>query len=96
MLGGKQKRHLRSLGHSLKPVVMIGRKDLDDNLIAETRAALACHELIKVKLMEGCNLDRHEASSMLAESTGSEVAQLLGKTFLLYRAADDKPVIVLP
>ncbi|CAH2030659.1 ribosome assembly RNA-binding protein YhbY [Trichlorobacter ammonificans] len=95
MLTGKQKRHLRSLGHGLKPVVLIGKKEIDDHLVAETVAALACHELIKVKVLENCGLDRHEASELLAEATSSEVAQVLGKTFLLYRPAE-KPVIVLP
>lgn len=95
MLTGKQKRHLRSLGHSLKPIILIGKKDVDDALVAETEAALAHHELIKVKVLENSGLDRHEASEALAGATGSDVAQVLGKTFLLYRTAE-KPVIVLP
>lgn len=95
MLTGKQKRHLRGLGHGLKPVVLIGKKEVDEGLIQETHAALAHHELIKVKVLENCLLDRHEAADELAEATGAEVAQVLGKTFLLYRPAE-KPVIVLP
>lgn len=95
MLTGKQKRHLRGLGHGLKPVILIGKKEVDEPLIAETGAALACHELIKVKVLENCMLDRHEASEALAAATGADVAQILGKTFLLYRAAE-KPVIELP
>lgn len=95
MLTGKQKRHLRSLGHSLKPVILIGKKEVDDRLIAETEAALACHELIKVKVLENCGLDRHEAGEVLSTATGSDIAQVLGKTFLLYRPAE-KPVIILP
>lgn len=95
ILTGKQKRHLRGLGHSLKPVVLIGKKELDEGLIQETAAALAHHELIKVKLLESCLLDKHDAAEELAAATGAAVAQVLGKTFLLYRPAD-KPVIVLP
>jgi len=95
MLTGKQKRHLRSLGHGLKPVILIGKKEVDGSLVAETEAALACHELIKVKVLENCSLDRHEAGEALATATGSDIAQILGKTFLLYRPAE-KPVIVLP
>lgn len=95
MLTGKQKRHLRGLGHGRKPVVLIGKKEIDTGLIQETDAALACHELIKVKVLENCLLDRHEAAEELAHATGAEIAQILGKTFLLYRPAK-KPVIVLP
>ena len=53
------------------------------------------HELIKVKLLESCMLDKHEASDLLAGACDAEVAQILGKTFLLYRPATP-PVIVLP
>jgi RNA-binding protein len=95
MLTGKQKRHLRALGHKLKALIQIGKKDIEEALITETNAALDHHELIKVKLLESCTLDKHEASEMLATSCNAEVAQILGKTFLLYRPAAT-PVISLP
>ena len=95
MLTGKQKRHLRALGHKLKALIQIGKKDIEEALITETSAALNHHELIKVKLLESCTLDKHEASTLLASACGAEVAQILGKTFLLYRSAAT-PIIVLP
>lgn len=95
MLSGKQKRHLRALGHSLKALIQIGKKEIEEGLIAETVAALECHELVKVKLLESCMLDKKEAAENLAKETGSEIAQILGKTFLLYRAAKE-PGIKLP
>jgi RNA-binding protein len=95
MLTGKQKNHLRAIGHKLKPLIQIGKKEIDDALIAESDAALSYHELIKVRLLESCILDRHEASVLLADSCSAEVAQIIGKTFLLYRPAK-KPVIILP
>lgn len=94
-LSGKQVRFLRGLGHHLQPVVMIGKEALSDALLASLEEALAAHELIKVKLQEGCLLDRREAATILAERTGSAVAQVLGKTILLYRQGD-KPKITLP
>jgi len=95
MLTGKQKHHLRALGHKLKPLILIGKKEIEESLISETNAALDHHELIKVKLLESCLLDRQAASAMLAQACEAEIAQILGKTFLLYRAAET-PVIVLP
>ena len=95
MLTGKQKRHLRALGHKLKPLIQIGKKEIETALIAEANASLDHHELIKVKLLESCMLDKHEASDALAEACQADVAQILGKTFLLYRAAKT-PVIILP
>lgn len=95
MLTGKQKRHLRALGHSLKPLIQVGKKEIEEALVNEANAALAHHELIKVKLLESCMLDKHEASELLASACNAEVAQILGKTFLLYRPAET-PVIALP
>jgi RNA-binding protein len=95
MLKGKQKRYLRGLGHSLDPVVTIGKHELSERLIAETDAALAHHELIKVRLLDSTLLDRHEAAESLAEACAAEVAQVLGRTFLLYRKSEE-PSIILP
>ena len=94
-LKGKQLRYLRGLGHHLQPVVMIGKEELSEKVISATDVALEKHELIKVKLQEGCMLDRRETAAELARLTASAVAQVLGKTFLLYRRGK-KPVIVLP
>lgn len=96
MLSGRQRRYLRSLGHELRPVVQIGRDGLDDGLVAAVDQALIDHELIKVKLGEAANLDRHAAAADLAARTRSEVAQVLGHTVLLYRAHPDEPEIELP
>jgi RNA-binding protein len=94
MLTGKQKRHLRALGHKLKAVIQIGKKEIEEALIRETNVALDHHELIKVKLLESCMLDKHEASTMLAEACGADVAQILGKTFLLYRPANPAVIVL--
>lgn len=95
MLTGKQKRFLRSLGHNLQAVITIGKGELSDALVAETGVALEAHELIKVKLLESCQMDRHGAAEGLAASCGAEVAQVLGRTFLLYRPSE-KPKLALP
>lgn len=96
MLTGKQRRYLRSLGHELRPIVQIGRDGLDEGLVAAVDQALADHELVKIKLGEAADLDRHDAAADLAARTRSEVAQVLGFTVLLYRRHPDEPEIELP
>lgn len=96
MLTGKQRRHLRALGHELKALVQIGKGGIDDGLVAAVDRALLDHELIKVKVGESAGLDRHAAAEALAGKTKSEVAQVLGNIVLLYRARTDEPTIVLP
>ena len=96
MLTGKQRRHLRALGHDLRPIVQVGKGGIDDGLVAAVDHALDDHELVKLKLGEAAGLDRHEAADAIARRTHSEVAQVLGNTVLLYRAHPDEPQIVLP
>jgi RNA-binding protein len=91
-LSGKQARYLRGLGHHLQPIVMVGREEISDRLLASVEEALGIHELIKIKLQEGCLLDRREVARILAEKTASQVAQVLGKTILLYRAGDQAKI----
>ena len=96
MLTGKQRHFLRGLGHGLKPVVLVGRGGIDDGLVAAVNAALLDHELIKMKLGDTAELDRHEAADAIAAKTKSEVAQVLGHMVLLYRPHPAEPAIVLP
>jgi len=95
-LTGKQRRHLRALGHHLDPVVQVGQDGISDAVIGQADAQLDAHELIKVKIGESSPHDRHEAADMLAARTQAQVAQVLGRTVLLYRPRKDKPQIVLP
>ena len=89
-LAGRQLRYLRGLGHHLKPLVMLGREGLSENVITSADAVLRAHELVKVKIGNGCLLDRREAADMVAQRTDAEIVQILGKTFLLFRANPDR------
>lgn len=95
-LSGKQARYLRGLGHHLKAIIMIGKDELTPTLLAATDEALTTHELIKVKLQEGCISDRRQIADELARATSSAVAQVLGRTILLYRKNPEKPQINIP
>ena len=93
-LTGKQRRHLRALGHHLDPVVQIGKDGVSEGVIGALDIALETHELIKVKLAETDS--REEIGAALAKAGGAEVAQVLGRTLLLYRRRKKDPAIKLP
>ncbi len=88
-LTGKQIRYLRGRGHHLQPVVMVGREEISPNLLASVEQALEALELIKVKVQEGCLLDRRTVAAELARATGAALVQVLGKTILLYRRGQE-------
>jgi RNA-binding protein len=83
-LTGKQRRKLRAMGHHLQVVVQVGAQGVTGAVISATEQALYDHELIKVKIAEGPE-ERQEAAEHLARETDSELAQLLGRTALLFK-----------
>lgn len=95
-LSGKQRRHLRGLGHSLEPIVQIGKLGLTDAVTAAVDTALEEHELIKVRIGTECPDDRHDVAERLAPAVKSEVAQVLGRTLLLWRKRPKDSKIQLP
>lgn len=95
-LNEKQKRHLRALGHKLKPVVLTGGAGLTEAVYREIDAALAHHELIKVRVNAE---DREDRDAMIMEICGhseAELIQRIGHIALLYRRNEERPRIQLP
>ncbi len=94
-LTGKQRRKLRALGHHLEPVVQLGKHGLTEAATAAVDAALTQHELVKVRLGTECPDDRADVAERLGAPLRAEVAQLLGRTILVYRRHPKKPKIAL-
>lgn len=81
------KKHYRTLGHSLKPVVTVASKGLTEGVLAELQRALDDHELIKVKLAMEDRDERKQVVDDLCTQTGAELVQTIGKMVLIFRAA---------
>lgn len=95
-LKGKQARHLRSLGHSLKPLLLVGKSGLTDSFINQVRSALDTHELIKVKLGKTTETALDSVIEELTSKVPCQLAQTIGKTVLLYKPSEENPKIILP
>ncbi|SHG31390.1 CRS1 / YhbY (CRM) domain-containing protein [Desulfacinum infernum DSM 9756] len=89
-LSGKQRGHLKSLAHKLRPVVRIGQEGITPGVISEIRKQLLNHELIKVKWADLSDEEgpKKEQARALAQSVGAHFVQLLGHIVVLYRAPD--------
>ncbi len=95
-LSEKQRRHLRGLGHSLKPIIFIGKEGASAAVVAEAVRALHDHELVKVRVTGMEREARDEALDLLASGTQSEIVGRIGHTAVLYRRNPEKTRIVLP
>ncbi|MGI9044466.1 MAG: YhbY family RNA-binding protein [Gemmatimonadaceae bacterium] len=86
---GSERAELRAEAHHLSATVHVGQHGLSPTLIGSLDDALRTHELVKVKLGKTVELSAKEAAGQLAESTGSEVVQVIGRTASFYRKNPD-------
>lgn len=84
MLTGKQKRELRKMAHHLNPIFQVGKEGVSENMLEGIQDALVKHELIKVKLLDSCDEDTRVVALKISEYTKAEVAQIIGRTIVLY------------
>lgn len=87
-LTAKQKKTLRDLAHALKPVVLIGKNGMTQNLVSALESALAHHELVKIKFI-GFKDEKREIVEALAGCTGARVIVITGNTAVLFRQNED-------
>ena len=96
-LSSKQRAHLRSLAHHLKPILQIGTEGVSDALLGSLEEAFNTRELLKAKVLEGAPQGAREtADEIVRRLPGVHVAQTIGRTIVLYRRHPDEPEIELP
>ena len=91
MPASKLRKALRAAGHHLSPVVQVGKEGLTPAVLQALDEQLLAHELLKVKVGSESPSDRFEVAAGLAGLPGALVAQVLGRTVLLYRKHPKKP-----
>lgn len=95
VISGKQRRQLRSLAHDLQPLVQIGQKGLTDEIYAAVDRALTDHELVKVRIHEGADVDRREVGPALAAKLDAHDVAVIGRVVIVYRRHPENPRIPL-
>lgn len=97
MLTSKQRAYLRSLAVNEDTILTVGKLGMSDEVVHQADTALEKRELIKGRVLpDTCPLSPREAAEELAARTNSEVAQVIGSKFVLYRRKKKDPKIVLP
>jgi RNA-binding protein len=91
-LTSKQRSYLRGLANNLDPVIQIGKGGITANLLIQVDEALEAREIVKGKVLKNYFGEVRETAQELAEKTGSEVIQVIGSIFVLYRASDENKI----
>ena len=80
----------------ITPILQIGKSSVTPELISAVDEALEARELIKMHILKNCFDDPKEIAHVLAERTGSQVVQVIGKKIVLYKPDKKNPKIELP
>lgn len=89
-LTSKQRAQLRGMASTLDTIIQVGKDGIGENLIAQVNSALEARELVKGRVLENSMLTAREAAEQLKIPTHSEVVQVIGSKFVLYRMQHDK------
>jgi RNA-binding protein len=79
------------LANGIDTILQVGKDGIGDNLIRQANDALEARELIKGRVLENnLDYDARSAAEELARATRSEVVQVIGTRFVLYRQSHKK------
>ena len=85
---GKQRAYLKSLASTSETILQVGKEGLTPE---------AARELVKIGILQNYDGDLEELARTAAERTRSQLIQVIGRKFVLYKEGrDEKKRIILP
>ncbi|MBQ9898194.1 MAG: ribosome assembly RNA-binding protein YhbY [Ruminococcus sp.] len=93
MLTSKQRAYLRGIASTYETIFQIGKGGINEAMIKDIGEALRKRELIKLRVLENSGYTAREAAEETAAATESEVVQVIGSKFVLFRRNPKEPVI---
>lgn len=92
----KQRSYLKGLAMNLEPVFQIGKSSVTPENVEAISEVFNARELVKISILKNCLDDPKEVANTVAERTRSQVVQVIGKKFVLYKPFKENPKIILP
>lgn len=92
----KQRAYLKGLAMNIEPIFNVGKSSVTPEFIEGIREALEKRELIKIGVLKNCLDDPKELAIVIAERSGAQVVQVIGKKIVLYKESRDNKKIMLP
>ena len=86
----KQRAALRSLVNRDKPLVLIGKDGLTQEVITSVRNALNTRELIKFKVLKNSDVSAKECMEELCEKINAEAVSVVGNVGVIYKLSQKK------
>lgn len=93
MLTSKQRAQLRGIASTYETIFQVGKGGINEAMCKDIGEALRKRELIKIKVLENSGYTSREAAEEIAAATESEVVQVIGSKFVLFKRNPKEPVI---
>lgn len=93
MLTSKQRAYLRGIASTYETIFQVGKGGVSEAMCKDIGEALRKRELIKLRVLENSGWTAREAAEAIAEQTGSEVVQVIGSKFVIFKRNPKEPVI---
>lgn len=93
----KERAKLKSIASKEDTILQIGKNPLGDTFIKQVTDALKARELIKIRVLETCEMLPLEAAQAISEEVGCEIVQVIGSKIVLFQKrpkTDKKPSLL--
>ncbi len=81
----KERAALKTQAMKIDSIFQIGKSSLTPAQTEAIKDALEARELIKISVLKNCMDDPRELAEIIAQRTGSQVVQVIGKKIVLYK-----------
>ncbi len=95
MLNSRQRAQLRAMANDYETILQVGKSGVLATTVKQVDDALEARELIKLKILETCPTNVRDTANQLALATNSDVVQVIGGKFILYRESKNNKIIKL-
>lgn len=93
MLTSKQRAYLRGIASTYETIFQVGKGGVTEAMCNDISEALRKRELIKLRVLDNSGWTAREAADAISQATDSEVVQVIGSKFVLFKRNPKEPVI---
>ena len=92
MITTKERAKLKGFAQNLKPVLNIGKDNLNENIIKEIERYLNKHELMKIKILQNSEENAKDVMDFICARIGCDPVLVVGKILIVYKLSKEKGV----
>ncbi len=85
MLNSKQRAMIKKYVATEPAICFVGKEGLSENCLASITTALTAREVVKIAVLQNCEMTAREVADAIAESLKADVVSVMGKKVVIYK-----------